>query len=172
MGDMSFEEWQKAKPIPDTAANRAQFDEYTKLLGKDAPKYYTDFQKLKCNDKKAWEKLKEEARMERVIRNAPCKLTKKKFSQCFLKQGTKHAADLFGVGYTENDIRRLRYDIAKQFDISYAISKDTNKCGISSFDIIMQHGIGRTGRFITGWQIDKEEDLPRIITAFRRELKK
>ncbi len=172
MGDMSFEEWQKAKPIPDTAANRAQFDEYTKLLGKDAPKYYTDFQKLKNNDKKAWERLKEEARMERVIRNAPCKLTKRKLSQCFLRQRTKHAADFFCVGYTENDIRRLRYDIAKQFDISNAISKDTNKYGISSFDIIMQLGIGRTGRFITGWQIDKEGDLPRIITAFRRELKK
>ena len=54
MGSMSFEEWQQAKEMPDTAADRAQFAEYKKLLGKDAPSSYNAFQELKYNNPEEW----------------------------------------------------------------------------------------------------------------------
>ena len=54
MGDMSFEEWKQAKEMPDTAADRAQFQEYKKLLGKNAPSSYNAFQQLKYNDPEEW----------------------------------------------------------------------------------------------------------------------
>jgi SPP1 gp7 family putative phage head morphogenesis protein len=171
MGDMSFEEWQQAKAHPDTKADRDQFEEYKKLLGKDVPMSYNAFRKLKYDDPTAWAGLKEQAHMERVIRNAPCELTKKKFSGYFLKPGAKHADDFFGVGYTERDVRRLRYDMARQFDVDKAVSRKNNGYGVEHFDIIMQLGTEKQGRFITGWQVDNEGDKPRIVTAFRRELK-
>ncbi len=172
MGDMSFEEWQKAKPIPDTAANRAQFDEYTKLLGKDAPKYYNDFQKLKYNDPKAWEKLKEEAKMERVIRNAPCQLTKRKFFSYLLKEGAKHAEKFFAVGYKPSDVRLLRYDMARQFNLANAIDSSTGINGARKFNILMELGVTKKRWFLTGWQYDKDSETPRFLTAFRQGKKK
>ena len=171
MGDMTFEEWLKAKSIPDTVSDRAQFIEYKKLLGKDAPKYYTDFQRVKYTDPEKWEWLKDQARMERTIRKAPCVLTKQKFTRFFLNPNGKHSADFFGVGYTENDVRMLRYDIARQFSKENAAPRES-EYGIESFDTIMQLGVSETGRFVIGWIVDKEGDLPRIVTGFRRELKK
>ena len=55
MGEMTFEEWQNAKPIPDTAADRKQFKDYSKLLGKDAPKTLDEFREIKYNDPEKWE---------------------------------------------------------------------------------------------------------------------
>lgn len=169
MEGKSFEEWLEAKPIPDTQADRKQFSDYQKLLNKDAPKYFTEFQNIKYNNPERWEKLKQEAHMERVIRDAPCELTKRKFSEFFLKPGAKHSDDFFEVGYTTEDVRLLRYDIARQFDMNKAVSRTNNGYGIENFDIVMQLGKEKKGRFITGWQIDNEGDLPRIITGFRRE---
>ena len=40
------------------SADRKQFEEYKKLLGKDMPKSFADFQNLKYNEPKKWEKLK------------------------------------------------------------------------------------------------------------------
>ena len=169
MGDMSFEEWQNAKAIPDTAADRKQFKEYTKLLGKDAPKSYNDFQKVKYNSKPEWENLKEAARMERVIREAPCQLTKQKYSQFFLKPGAKHADDFFDVGYTQADVRRLRYDMARQFDITKATEFAKTGDGKERFNIYMELGVGETKRFCTGWTKDTADSVPRVITGFRKD---
>ena len=166
MGDMTFEEWQQAKPHPDTKADRNQFEEYRKLLGKEAPTSYNAFRDLKYYQPKAWESLKEQAHMERVIRNAPCTLTKRKFSGYFLKPDAKHSADFFSVGYTQSDVRRLRYDMAKQFDASKAIGKKTGKYGEEQFDLAMILGKDKKRTFLTGWQVDKPGDLPRIITGF------
>lgn len=171
IGDMSFEEWLNAKEIPDTAADRNQFREYQKLLGKDAPKYYNQFQQIKYNEPEKWSWLKDQAKMERVIREAPCTLTKQKFSRYFLAPEGKHSADFFGVGYTEDDVRLLRYDIARQFDRAKASERQSNY-GVESFDIVMKLGVGTEGTFITGWIVDQEGDLPRIVTGFRREPKK
>lgn len=66
MGEMSFEEWLDAKPIPDTAADRKQFNDYKRLLGKNAPKYFSEFQDIKYNDPGKWDDLKKSARKKRA----------------------------------------------------------------------------------------------------------
>ena len=166
MGDMSFEEWQQAKAHPDTKVDREQYDEYRKHLGKDAPASYNAFRELKYNDSDAWSDLKEQARMERVIRNAPCELTKRKYSQFFLKPGTKHSDSFFRAGYSVDDVRLLRYDMARQFDIANAINLKTDKDGVQKFDLSMRLGKGKERTFLTAWQIDEGSDKPRIITGF------
>ena len=169
MGSMSFEEWQQAKEMPDTAADRAQFQEYKKLLGKDAPASYNAFQELKYNDKTAWATLKEEARMERTIRSAPCTLTKQKFTRFFLEPSGKHSADFFGVGYTESDVRLLRYDIARQFNIANAVEQAKTADGKDRFNTYMMLGVTEKKRFCIGWCLDALEGQPRIITGFRKD---
>lgn len=62
MGDMTFEEWQQAKAIPDTQADRDQYAEYKELLGRGAPSSYMEFRELKYHDEEAWEELKRKAR--------------------------------------------------------------------------------------------------------------
>lgn len=51
------------------------------------------------------------------VENAPCVTTSKKYTGYFLKPGAKHAQDFFNVGYTAYDSLRLRYDMARQFDM-------------------------------------------------------
>lgn len=69
MGDMSFEEWQQAKPVytqdkssANYRADLRQFERYKAVLGDDAPKDIESFQRLKYNSPKKWEALKKEYR--------------------------------------------------------------------------------------------------------------
>ena len=90
MGDMSFEEWQQAKPMtkeeqaewikagkPDATewqrsaerkkivnekSDREQYERYRKILKENAPKSFDSFQELKYNDSDAWEYTKRLAR--------------------------------------------------------------------------------------------------------------
>lgn len=55
MGDMSYDEWLDAKERFDTKADRDQFDEYKKILGKDFPNRFADYQELKYNNPKEWD---------------------------------------------------------------------------------------------------------------------
>lgn len=61
MEDMTFEEWVDAKEIPDTQADRKQFNDYKSLLGRKAPKTYREFQDIKYNNPEQWQNLKKAA---------------------------------------------------------------------------------------------------------------
>lgn len=65
MGDMSFEEWQEAKPHADTQADRDQYARYRQLLGRNAPSSYYEFREIKYSDPEQWEELKGLARKKR-----------------------------------------------------------------------------------------------------------
>ena len=58
MGNMSFEEWQKATPHPDTQRDRKQYEEYKKLLKGKAPGSFREFQAIKYADAEKWSELK------------------------------------------------------------------------------------------------------------------
>lgn len=64
---------------------------------------------------------------------------------------------------------QLRYDIARQFDMSKAVDISENNDGSTKFNIYMKLGVTKERIFCTGWRIDKPGDAPRIITAFRSE---
>lgn len=157
------------KKVERESSDKKQYEEYKRVLGKDAPKSFEEFQDLKYNEPEKWEKLKNIKRQAAFVEKAPCDTTEKKFSSYFLKPGAKHAQDFFAVGYTRDNSLQLRYDMAKQFDISKAFDRETDESGVETFNIYMKLGVNKEKSFLTGWRIDKPGDKPRIITAFRKD---
>ena len=151
------------------SSDRAQWAEYKSVLGKNVPGTLDSFQNLKYNEPEKWARLKTDKRQTDFVNNAPCVTTPKKFTGYFLKSGAKHADQFFNVGYTEKDVLQLRYDIARQFDMSKAVDISENNDGSTKFNIYMKLGVTEERIFCTGWRIDKPGDAPRIITAFRSE---
>lgn len=151
------------------SSDRAQWQEYRKALGENVSNTLEDFRNLKYNEPERWKQLKTDKRQMDFVNNAPCVTTPKKFKGYFLKPGAKHADQFFRVGYTENDVLQLRYDIARQFDMGKAVDVLENNDGSTKFNIYMKLGATKERTFCTGWRIDKPGDTPRIITAFRSE---
>ncbi|WP_346877127.1 minor capsid protein [Clostridium sp. UBA5712] len=73
-GDMKYQEWYDKfvvdkygkdktevfeKMIKNKASDRKQYSKYKEILGKDAPKSFTDFRELKYNDSKEWNLVKD-----------------------------------------------------------------------------------------------------------------
>lgn len=61
MGDMTFEEWQQAKPRRESS-DREQYERYKEVLGKSAPKSFSMFEDIKYEHADKWEELKTEYR--------------------------------------------------------------------------------------------------------------
>ena len=64
---------------------------------------------------------------------------------------------------------RLRYDIAKQFDMSKAVDFKKMPDGAIRFNIYMELGVTKKRRFLIGWIQDTPDSVPRIVTGFRKE---
>ena len=152
-------------------ADYTQWQEYRKYASKETPKSFEEFQNLKYNNAQEWSNLKTVKKYKKVIKTAPCETTPKKYTAYFLKEGAKHSKDFFNVGYTPNDALKLRYDMARQFDMSKAVDREIHEDGTETFNIYMILGNEKTKSFLTGWQIDKAGDKPRIITGFRKDNK-
>lgn len=90
-----------------------------------------------------------------------------KINKFLLKPGAKHSKEFFDVGYSSDDHVKLYKDIAAQFDMEKAEYDEKSKFG-QGFSIDMQLGITKKRTFKTVWQIEKEGDKPRLITAHRR----
>lgn len=153
------------------SADTKQWQEYKAVLGNKAPNTVEKFQNLKYNEPEKWKQLKTDKRQTDFVNNAPCVTTPKKFSGYFLKPGTKHADQFFSVGYTESDVLQLRYDIARQFDMSKAVDRSVDKNGVETFNIYMSLGVTKKKSFLTGWQVDAPGEKARIITGFRKDQK-
>lgn len=72
LGKMSYSEWKKARGIePDFKATRnrendkGMYKEYCELLGKNMPKSFKEFQRIKYNDAGQWKQMKKAARITR-----------------------------------------------------------------------------------------------------------
>lgn len=183
VNEMTYDEWYKwnetkygaekvaveKKKIKNAASDKKQWEKYRDVLGKDAPKTFADFQNLKYNDPEKWLNTKTKYKQTKVINSAPCLTTPNKYINYFLKEGTSHAAEFFGVGYTKENPLQLRYDMARQFDMAKAVEFSTNERGEEKFNIYMELGVTKTRRFRTCWQKDTPDSIPRIITAFRND---
>lgn len=90
-----------------------------------------------------------------------------KINKFLLKPGAKHSKEFFDVGYLPDDYAELYKDIAAQFDMEKAKYDEKSSFG-QGFSIDMQLGITKKRTFKTVWQIDKNGDKPRLITAHRR----
>ncbi len=153
------------------SADFVQWQEYRKIVPKETPKTFDEFQIFKYTKLGEWKTLKAIKRMTEVVNDAPCITTPAKYSGYFLKAGAKHADDFFDVGYTSDDVLKLRYDMALQFDISKAVERKMLEDGAETFNIYMLLGVTKKKSFLTGWRIDKPGDRPRIITCFRKDNK-
>ena len=134
----------------------------------EQPKTFAEYEKNEYNDVKPWED-SEYLRRVSFVENAPCLTTPKKFTGFFLNPGAKHAEDFFNVGYIKEDPMRLRYDIAKQFDMSKAVDFKEMPDGAIRFNIYMELGVTKKRRFLIGWIQDTPDSVPRIVTGFRND---
>lgn len=147
-------------------ADYAQYQEYTKYARKETPNTFAKFQDLKYSDPEKWAKLKTIKRQRETIKNAPCQTTPGKFSGYFLKEGSRHSKEFFDAGYTADDILRLRYDMARQFDINKVSDRIFTEKNEEKLIIYMKLG-DENKTFRTVWQKDTPDSKPRIITAYR-----
>lgn len=72
LGSMSYEDWKNAKggepefkSVRNEKRDKNMYKEYKKLLGKQAPQNFSDFQKTKYHDPQEWNRLKKLARKQR-----------------------------------------------------------------------------------------------------------
>lgn len=149
-------------------ADKRQYADFANVLGNKAPKTFAKFQDLKYNDIDGWETLKTTKRQTYVVKNAECITTPKKYTEYFLKDGAKHADQFFDVGYTADNPLRLRYDMARQFDMSKAVEFKELGGGATQFNIYMELGVTKKRSFATGWIQDTPDSKPRIVTSFRK----
>lgn len=184
VSEMTYQEWEAAKRAEDAKAweiymhkgrnyssDRAQYEVYKKVLGSKIPNTFAGFQDLKYNTPDEWKALKTLKKQTEFVKNAACQTTPRKFTGYLLKPGAKHSQDFFDVGYETGNPMQLRYDIAKQFDMEKGVDRVVDKNGTETFNIYMELGVTKKRTFLTGWQIDKPGDVPRIITGFRKEAK-
>lgn len=120
-----------------------------------------------------WEsgKIEFQKHMKEFVDSAPCITTEKKFTDYLLKPNAKHSKEFYDVGYTKDDALQLRYDIASKFDINNATEIRENADGTRSFSLFMDLGITKKKPFRTVW-FEENDNLPRIITAYREDMKK
>ena len=63
---------------------------------------------------------------------------------------------------------QLRYDMARQFDMSKAVDVKMLNDGAIKFNIYMDLGISKKRTFLTSWIQDSEDSKPGIVTEFRK----
>ncbi len=90
-----------------------------------------------------------------------------KITKYLLDPTKAHYREFTAVGYSKNNPERLRDDLLEGIKESSALAFDANEHGNRTFNVDMMLGVTRKARFRTAWQIDKEKDFPRFITAFR-----
>lgn len=149
-------------------ADKREYADFVNVLGGKAPKTFAKFQDLKYNNQEAWDKLYETKHQTQTVKAAPCVTTPKKYTEYFLKPGAKHADQFFDVGYSADDPLRLRYDMARQFDMDKAVDVRDLGGGAKRFNIYMTLGVTKKRLFVTGWIQDTPNSKPRIVTSFRK----
>ena len=181
ISDMTYSEWAEQKQAEDAAAwntymkkgrnlstDTKQWQEYKSVLGNKVPNTVEKFQNLKYNEPDKWAQLKTMKRQTVFVNNAECVTTPKKYTGYFLKDGAKHADQFFDVGYTADNPLQLRYDMARQFDMSKAVDVQELNGGAIMFNICMTLGVTKQRTFLTGWIQDTPDSKPRIVTGFRK----
>jgi hypothetical protein len=74
------------------------------------------------------------------------------------------------LGYNMKNARRLESDIREGLKSNKAVAFATNKYGHSAYQVDMQLGISEKAGVVTAWQIDKGDNIPRFITAYKKRV--
>lgn len=74
-----------------------------------------------------------------------------------------------GLGYTMKNSKRLERDIRDGLSKNKALKFAPNKYGNTAYQVEMQLGVGDKSDVVTAWQIDKGDNKPRFITAYKQK---
>lgn len=90
-----------------------------------------------------------------------------------LDANSKHGKDFLNVGYSRDNPEQLRNDILDSFDNRKDAITEETSWG-KRIIYYQDFGISKQRRFKFVWQYDNENerDLPKLITAYREDLKK
>lgn len=95
----------------------------------------------------------------------------RKLSGYCLNPDGKHSMDFFNVGYTSEDAELLFRDIEEGFDLSKKTSVKMIEDNGTRFTILMDLGVTKRQEFLTSWQIGKDEEIPKLTSAYRHYTK-
>jgi len=82
------------------------------------------------------------------------------------KSGGK-AALFNSLGYTMKNAECLKSDIRTGLKENKAVAYSKNRYGHTAYEVVMKLGVDKKASIITGWQIDKGDNVPRFITAYK-----
>ena len=75
------------------------------------------------------------------------------------------------LGYSMQNFRRFEADVRAKLATNKALRYNANSDGSVSYQVNMQLGIDKKDIVVTVWQIDKDSDTPRLITAYKNTKK-
>lgn len=89
-----------------------------------------------------------------------------KLAKFCLDPEKKHSKEFFDVGYKPSDSDLLFSHIEQGFDLNKKIWERFNSDGARQFVIPMELGVTTTRLFNTSWQVDKDSDTPKLVSAY------
>lgn len=75
------------------------------------------------------------------------------------------------LGYTMKNANRLEKDIRNGLKTNKALEHEKDKHGNVAYQVVMQLGIAKKAAVVTGWQVDKGANVPRLVTAYPKKKK-
>ncbi len=189
--DMTYRQWydQYVKPDPEEllaekmvqngGQDAKQWEQYTSLLGRDAPESLDKFQRIKYTDPVKWEFMQLDYRRRNRLRKNPDlklpgakqatavdqKFTHYLFNPESAKGWSKGAAIISRLGYTKDNWEELRSEILRKAPLYPATPKQKDQYGQKYEQKIVVDGLlGTPANMIIGW--NKDNDGLRMITAY------
>lgn len=104
-----------------------------------------------------------------IIKQKNVFIHENKIKLYLLKPGAKHSAEFFDVGFSVGDDELLKRQLLNAFDIEKAIFNEPKDGEFANFYFYAYLGVTKKKRFKIVWRIDKEGDIPRFITAYRKD---
>lgn len=193
---MTYQQWYdkyvKGKPeveleekkIQNRSSDRAQYQKYRKILGKDIPEKLDEFQNMKYNDSEKWEYTKLDYKRqnelvehpERKLPNAEnAVLPDGKFTRYLLggeneKGLAKGYAFTNRLGYDINNWKELQMEIAQQTAKYPATNKGSTIFGTKYEQKMILYGKkGTPANVVVGW-IHKPDGTTSLTSAYIKEV--
>lgn len=193
---MTYQQWYdkfvKGKPeveleekkIQNRSSDRAQYQKYKKILGKDMPEKLDDFQNMKYNDSEKWKYTKlDYKRQNELVEHAERKLPNAenavlpdgKFTKYLLggeneKGLAKGYAFTSRLGYDINNWKELQMDIARRTVRYPATDKGNTDFGIKYEQKMILYGEkGTPANVVVGW-IYKPDGTMALTSAYIKEV--
>ena len=175
----------KEKSVRNAASDKKQYERYRKILGKDAPKRFADFQEMKYNDSEKWRFTKlDYQRRNELLQHPELKLPN---AENAMAADAKFEKYLFGGSHPEGLAKgnafssRLGYDaenwnsLKKQIIASApqypVLSKGVNGYGKHMYEQkIVLYGLkGTPANVVVGWSADDKSVT--MASAYIKEVK-